>query len=79
MADSERKGFIYLVGAGPGDPDLLTIAAQKALAKADLVVSDRLISQEILNNVQAGEVRIAKKLPGKSDEGTAVGKSLPLS
>lgn len=63
---------MYLVGAGPGDPDLLTLAAQKALAKADLVVSDRLISKEILSNVASGEIRIANKVPGKSDEGISV-------
>lgn len=38
-----KAGQILLVGAGPGDPDLLTMAAYKALRSADLVVSDRLI------------------------------------
>lgn len=63
------KGHISLVGAGPGDPDFLTIAAQKALSKADLVVSDRLVSPEILAHVHCGQVRIANKVPGKADEG----------
>ena len=39
-----------LVGAGPGDPDLLTIAAVRALSEPALVIADRLISQEILRS-----------------------------
>lgn len=57
-------GNITLVGAGPGDPDLLTMAAYKALVSADVVVADRLVSQEILELVQNGELKVARKLPG---------------
>jgi len=44
-----KLGFVYLIGAGPGDPGLFTIKGMKALAKADVVVYDRLIGQEILD------------------------------
>lgn len=40
--------MIYLVGAGPGDPDLLTVKALRVLARADVVLFDRLISAEVL-------------------------------
>ncbi len=44
----KRAGHVAFVGAGPGDPELLTLKARKALDEADVVIYDRLISPEIL-------------------------------
>lgn len=48
MANIEVHKKVYLIGAGPGDPELLTIKAVNALKRADAVLYDRLISKEIL-------------------------------
>lgn len=52
-------GRVDLVGAGPGDPDLLTIKALRCLERADVIVYDRLVSDEILNLAPAGAARIS--------------------
>lgn len=53
-----KKGVVYLVGAGPGDPDLLTMRAVKLLAAADVVVYDNLVGAGVLECIRPGAERI---------------------
>ena len=46
-------GRVTLVGAGPGDPDLLTIAAAKAIARADVILVDDLVDRRVLDHARA--------------------------
>ncbi|MCA1203648.1 uroporphyrinogen-III C-methyltransferase [Priestia flexa] len=57
-------GKVYLVGAGPGDPELVTVKAIKAIQKADVILYDRLVNKELLEYAKA-EVNIiyCGKLP----------------
>lgn len=48
MKTTIKTPKVYLIGAGPGDPDLITMKAVKAIAAADIILSDRLVSPEIL-------------------------------
>ena len=51
-------GRLWLVGAGPGDPDLLTVAARRLIDQADVVVHDRLVGDAILATIPEGTLRV---------------------
>ncbi len=74
QADSQAG--VTLVGGGPGDPDLITVAGRKALARADVVIADRLAPQQLLGELPA-EVELidVAKLPrGRSAQQSEINR-----
>src|SRR4051795_4852648 len=75
----EVKGRVTLVGAGPGDPDLLTIKALRALQDADVIFYDELVSPEVLDRARRDAARIpVGRRVGKPGIGQAAINSLMI-
>ena len=65
LAGSDALGEAWLVGAGPGDPGLLTINALQAMQRADVILHDRLVSDEVLSLARRDAKLISVgKIPG---------------
>ncbi|MCL1665408.1 uroporphyrinogen-III C-methyltransferase [Elizabethkingia ursingii] len=58
MKTTNKTPKVYLIGAGPGDPDLITVKAIRAITEADVILCDRLVSPEIVDNYVSKDTEI---------------------
>ena len=74
MTDGDRRarpGTVYLVGAGPGDPDLLTVRARRLIDSTDMVMHDSLVHDEVTSSCPADTTLVdVGKRPGPNGERT---------
>lgn len=74
---SARPGWVYLVGAGPGDPGLITRRGLELLGSCDVVLYDRLVAPSLLDEVRAGaEIVFVGKAPGETHSRQVVSDAL---
>src|SRR5690242_4878107 len=68
MADnrSAKRGFVYLVGAGPGDPGLITLRGVECLRRAEVVLYDSLVNPSILRHAATGADLVCVGKHGRS-------------
>ena len=59
--DSQKKGYVYIIGAGPGDPELLTVKAARVLHDVDVILYDDLVSSELVDQFSALKIYTGKR------------------
>ena len=60
-AGHQPGGYVYIIGAGPGDPELLTVKADRVLGEADVILYDDLVSSELMARYTALKIFTGKR------------------
>ncbi|MCB9667269.1 MAG: uroporphyrinogen-III C-methyltransferase [Myxococcales bacterium] len=69
MSKDSKVGTVYLVGAGPGDPELITVRGQRRLSEADVVLHDALVHPDLLKCCRPdAEIQYVGKRAGRTEE-----------
>ncbi|MBZ4219435.1 MAG: uroporphyrinogen-III C-methyltransferase [Chlorobium sp.] len=75
-SDAIKRGYVYLIGAGPGDPDLLTIKAERVLRQADVILYDDLVSIELIARYNALKIYTGKRKDNHHFEQDAINEEI---
>ncbi len=57
-----NEGIVYIIGAGPGDPELITIKAMNIIKEADIILYDRLVSKELLEQFDIQKIYVGRRV-----------------
>ena len=75
---AQKKGYVYIVGAGPGDPELLTIKAARVLREADVILYDDLVSSDLVAQFSALKIYTGKRKDSHHFEQDAINEEILL-
>jgi len=76
VPDLHKKGYVYIIGAGPGDPELLTIKAARVLCEADVILYDDLVSSDLVAQFSARKIYTGKRKDSHHFEQDAINKEI---
>src|SRR5438552_1719176 len=73
-----NAGFVYIVGAGPGDPDLITVKALRCLRQSDVVLYDRLVPAQLLAEARPAAllIDVGKRKGGEEEQQLEIHKMM---
>jgi len=60
-SEPQKRGYVFIIGAGPGDPELLTVKAQRVLREADVILYDDLVSCELITQFHTMKIYTGKR------------------
>ncbi len=75
-SEPHKGGYVYIIGAGPGDPELLTIKAERVLREADVILYDDLVNSEIVDRFDAEKIYTGKRKDSHHFEQEAINEEL---
>ncbi len=75
-SDQQKRGYVYIVGAGPGDPELLTIKAARVLREADVILYDDLVSSDLVAQFSALKIYTGKRKDSHHFEQDAINEEI---
>jgi uroporphyrin-III C-methyltransferase len=75
-SDSSTRGYVYIIGAGPGDPELLTIKAERVLREVEVILYDDLVSMELIARFNALKIYTGKRKDNHHFEQDAINEEI---
>ncbi len=75
-SSAQKMGYVYIVGAGPGDPELLTIKAARVLHEADIILYDDLVSSDLVAQFSARKIYTGKRKDSHHFEQDAINEEI---